>query len=184
MNPEHADTAVLAAAILTLVAITGKLVTSNLIQRAKKSWGKLDYERRDIVGRLKKVQLARTSAKGTLEFWERRLSEATQRLMDMERDLEAYAEQFADEDEEEEGENGTGVDTENMATADDTEDGEAEVGVTASDEESEGAEEPAIESAVEDGAVADSGEAVPMPGSATEAETTTPAREEAPDERE
>ena len=39
MNPEHADTAVLAAAILTLVAITAKLVTSNLIQRAKKKLG-------------------------------------------------------------------------------------------------------------------------------------------------
>ena len=186
MNPEHADAAVLAAAILTLVAITAKLVFSNLISRAKKNWGKLDYARRDIVGRLKKAQLARTSAKGTLEFWERRLSEAIQRLMDMERDLEAYAEQFADEDGEE-GEEGAEVDTGKVATADDDEDGEAEVDGTSSDEQDEGAEEePATESTGEDGAVADSGVTAPMPESTEaviEPDTTASASEETPDDR-
>jgi|GEM_PF-5390042 len=37
MSPEHAEAAVLAAAMLTLMAIVSKLVTSNLISRAKKN---------------------------------------------------------------------------------------------------------------------------------------------------
>ncbi len=186
MNPEHADAAVLAAAILTLVAITAKLVTSNLVSRAKKNWGKIDYARREIVGRLRKAQLASTSAKGTLEFWERRRSEATQRLMDMERDLEAYAEQFADEDDGEEGEESSSEGTQTVAAGDDTGDGDVEVAEDLSREEDDDdeAEAEAVESAGEDENVVDSGDAEQVAESvAAESEpATAPEGEEASEE--
>lgn len=89
-----ADAAVLFAALVTLVAIVAKLVTANLIQRTKKSWAVLDVRRKDISSRLKEVQLKRTSARGTLEFWERRRSETQQKVFDLRRDFDAYVEQL------------------------------------------------------------------------------------------
>ncbi|MBT4100141.1 MAG: hypothetical protein HOM68_19600 [Gemmatimonadetes bacterium] len=96
MNPDAAtaDAAVLIAAILMLLAIVGKLITANLTQRSKKSSAVLEARRKDIGSRLKEVQLKRTSARGTLEFWERRRSETELRVFDMRRDVEAYVEQL------------------------------------------------------------------------------------------
>ena len=94
---EYSEIAVLAASILMLMAIVAKLVISNLIARAKKNWTRLDQARREIIARLKKAQLARTSAQGTLEFWERRRQEASMKVVELERDVEAYAEQYGDD---------------------------------------------------------------------------------------
>ncbi len=99
MNPEAAaDTAVLVSALLTLLAIISKLVTANLVTRSKRVFAKLDVRRREIVSRLKEVQLKTTSAKGTLEFWERRRTETSQRVQDASRDLENYVDQFGADD--------------------------------------------------------------------------------------
>lgn len=99
MNPEAAaDTAVLVSALLTLLAIISKLVTANLVTRSKRVFAKLDVRRREIVSRLKEVQLKTTSAKGTLEFWERRRTEISQRVQDASRDLENYVDQFGADD--------------------------------------------------------------------------------------
>lgn len=95
MNPEvPADSAVLASAVLTLLAIATKLITANLVTRSKGIYTKLDARRREIVARLKEAQLKRTSAKGTMEFWERRRKETSQRVQDAIRDLEALETQY------------------------------------------------------------------------------------------
>lgn len=107
MNPESAaDTAVLVSAILTLVAIAAKLITANLVTRAKRIFLQLDARRREIVARLKESQLKTTSARGTLEFWERRRTETSQRVQDIIRDLEAYQERSSEVDEGEDGDLG------------------------------------------------------------------------------
>ena len=80
-----ADAAILFAAIITLLAIAAKLITANLVQRNKKSSAVLEAQRKDISSRLKGVQLKRTSARGTLEFWERRRTETQQRVFDLHR---------------------------------------------------------------------------------------------------
>ncbi|MBT3341881.1 MAG: hypothetical protein HN712_25825 [Gemmatimonadetes bacterium] len=110
-----ADAAVLFAAIITLLAIAAKLITANFIQRSKKSSAVLESRRKEISGRLKEVALKRTSARGTLEFWERRRTETQQRVFDVQRDLDAYVESMGplrgdDDFEEEEDAEG---DTEN-----------------------------------------------------------------------
>lgn len=112
MSPETAaDTAVLVSAILMLLAIASKLVTANLVTRSKRVYAKLEVARREIASRLKEVQLKRTSAKGTLEFWERRRTETNQRVQDLTRDLENYSEQFEEGGEDEEVVAEVGVDT-------------------------------------------------------------------------
>ncbi len=96
MNPNAATAAaaVLVAAIVTLLAIAAKLIVANLNQRSKKSFAVQEVRRKEIASRLKEVQLKRTSARGTLEFWERRRTETKQRVFDMRRDVEAYVEQM------------------------------------------------------------------------------------------
>jgi hypothetical protein len=86
-----ADLAVLVAAILTLLAIASKLITANLMQRTKRAMARLEVRRKEAGGRLKEVQLKTTSARGTLEFWERRRTETSQKVQDMQRDVDAYA---------------------------------------------------------------------------------------------
>lgn len=81
-----------------LLAIASKLVTANLVTRSKRIYAKLDVTRREIAARLKEVQLKRTSARGTLEFWERRRTETSQKVQDATRDLENYGAQFEDGD--------------------------------------------------------------------------------------
>ena len=99
MNAEGAaDTAVLASAILMLVAIVSKLITANLVTRSKRVYAKVDATRKEIVSRLKEAQLKRTSARGTLEFWERRRTETAQKVMDATRDLENYAARMGEDD--------------------------------------------------------------------------------------
>jgi|APSaa5957512622_1039677.scaffolds.fasta_scaffold220286_1 hypothetical protein len=95
-----ADTAVLASAILMLLAITTKLITANLVTRSKRIYTKLDARRREIASRLKEVQLKTKSAKGTLEFWERRKIESSQKVEDARRDVEEYGMQSDGEFEE------------------------------------------------------------------------------------
>ena len=117
---EYSEIAVLAASMLMLLAIVAKLIISNLVARAKKNWTRLDLTRREIIGRLKKAQLARTSAQGTLEFWERRRQEAGLKVAELGRDLEAYAEQFGDgveHDGESEPAGGDGAEGELASTA-------------------------------------------------------------------
>ena len=89
-----ADTAILFAAILTLVAIAAKLIAANLVTRVKRDYTRLDRDRKEILGRLKQAQLVTTSARGTLEFWHRRHEETVTKVQDATRDLEAYEEQF------------------------------------------------------------------------------------------
>ncbi len=104
MNAEAvADTAVLVSAILMLLAITSKLVTASMVTRSKAAYTRLDARRREIVAKMKEAQLKRTSARGTLEFWERRRTETSQKVQDATRDMENYEAQFGsgefDEDE-------------------------------------------------------------------------------------
>ena len=73
--------------------ITSKLITANLVTRSKRVYTKLDGNRRDIGSRLKDVQLKRTSARGTLEFWHRRRTETSQKVQDLARDLGNYTAQ-------------------------------------------------------------------------------------------
>ena len=87
-NAATADAAVLVAAIVTLLAIAAKLIVANLIQRSKKSFAVQEVRRKEIASRLNEFQLKRTSARGTLEFWERRRTETEQRVFDMRRDVE------------------------------------------------------------------------------------------------
>ena len=103
MNPNAAtaDAAVLVGAIVTLLAIAAKLIVANLIQRSKKSFAVQEVRRKEIASRLKEVQLKRTSARGTLEYWERRRTETEQRVFDMRRDVEAYVEQMGPQEGEE-----------------------------------------------------------------------------------
>ena len=140
---EYSEIAVLAASILMLLAIVAKLIISHLAARAKKNWTRLDVTRRDIVARLKKAQLARTSAQGTLEFWERRRQEAGLKVAEMERDVEAYAEQFGEGmDDGGEGEDaaaGDGLEGE-PATFDTDEGGDGEVVPAESVEDTENAD--------------------------------------------
>ena len=89
-----ADTAILLAAILTLIAITAKLIAANLVTRVQRDYNRLDRDRKEIIGRLKQAQLMTTSARGTLEFWQRRHEETSTKVRDMARDLEAYKDQF------------------------------------------------------------------------------------------
>lgn len=150
MTPEaSADTAVLASAILTLLAIASKLITANLLTRNKRTYTKLDVRRRDIGSRLKEVQLKRNSAKGTLEFWERRRAETSQKVLDAQRDVENYEAMFAAED---------GVERDAAApTGDDADDGllddglltdpatESDTELSATDGDAETAEVPSAD---------------------------------------
>ena len=104
MNPEAAaDTAVLVSAVLMLVAIGSKLITANLVTRSKRVYARLDVRRKEAVASLKEMQLKTTSAKGTLEFWERRRTETTHRVQDAARDLENYIAQYEEAQEDGEG---------------------------------------------------------------------------------
>lgn len=78
-----ADLAVLVAAVLTMVAIAGKLVTSSLMGRQQKGYAELDARRRAIAQRLKEAAAKRKSAEGTLHFWERRFQEAERKVLDV-----------------------------------------------------------------------------------------------------
>ena len=95
---------------------------------------------------MKEMQLKTTSAKGTLEFWERRRTETTHRVQDAARDLENYIAQYEEAQEDGEG------DTE-AAGRDDVdpvkeEAAEATIGV-ADPHEAESSEAPADEVAGE-----------------------------------
>ena len=161
MSPEHAETAILAAAILTLLAIVAKLVTSNLVSRSKRNWGQLDLSRRGIVGRLKKAQLARTSAHGTLEFWQRRKTEASRRLLDLKRDLEAYVEQLGGG---EDGEDETGSDDAGETTAVSQAEDEAVAGEESTHQDSVSDDSDEVSSA----AFSESGDVAQSPAAAEE----------------
>ena len=123
MNAEAAaDTAVLVSAILMLLAITSKLVTASLVTRSKGAYTKLDARRRETVARMKEVQLKRTSARGTLEFWDRRRTETSQKVLDARRDMENYAAQFGPGESDEDEDAATGMDIELLEAPQDSAD--------------------------------------------------------------
>ena len=104
MNPEAAaDTAVPVSAVLMLVAIDSQLITANLVTCSKRVYARLDVRRKEAVASLKEMQLKTTPAKGTLEFWERRHSETTDRVQDAARDLENCIAQYEEAQEDGEG---------------------------------------------------------------------------------
>ncbi len=121
MNAEAAaDTAVLVSAILMLLAITSKLVTASLVTRSKAAYTKLDARRREIVAKVKEVQLKRTSARGTLEFWNRRRTETSQKVQEAIRDLESYEAQFGSEELDEDEGAAMGMDVELLEAPEDS----------------------------------------------------------------
>ena len=99
MTESFANAAVLACAVIMLVAIFVKLVTAHLVARHKKNFNSVDQDRREINSRLKQAEMARTSARGTVEFWTRRRLEVQMRVQEAIRDIEAYEEQFGEFDE-------------------------------------------------------------------------------------
>jgi hypothetical protein len=121
MSAEAHPAIFLVTAILMLLAIVSKLVTANLVTRSKRAYTKLEAQRRDISSRLKEAQLKTTSAKGTLEFWERRRTETSQREQDMMRDMAEYDERFQSE----EGDEGEEMSSE-AASADAAGDGQTD----------------------------------------------------------
>jgi len=132
MGPSAAaDLAVLVAAIVVMVAIAGKLVTSNMMARQKKRFAKLDAQRRGIAQQLTEVAAKRKSAEGTLHFWERRREEAERKVFDTRLDVEEH-ERTADPLGPEEGDEADAGEA--RADRGHTEDGLADDGLLTDDE--------------------------------------------------
>ena len=93
-SDQVSDATVFAAALILLLSIVAKVVSANMIAKIRKDYNLLDQERRGFLAKLKQAQLAGASARGTYEFWQRRLTETAQKVQDATRDLEAYQGQF------------------------------------------------------------------------------------------
>ncbi len=84
-SDQVSDATVFAAALILLLSIVAKLVAANLIAKIKQDYHLLDLERKGFMAKLKQAQLASASARGTYEFWQRRLTETAQKEVSLHR---------------------------------------------------------------------------------------------------